>query len=77
MKYLLGRMVLIQCSLSGLIKFYTNIVTLNILSDLLELTKQKGLLNILKKAFLQKCILNTNSAFMDCALETECFRRTV
>ena len=68
-------MVLIQCSLSGLIKFYINIMRLNRLSHLLGLAKQKALLNILIKTFLQKCILNANVAFMDCAVETKCFKR--
>ena len=67
-------MVLIQCSLSGLIKFHTNI-RLNRLSDLLGPAKQKALLNILIKTFLQKCILNANATFMDCAVEAKCFRK--
>ena len=41
---LLGRVVLLQRSLSGLIKFYTNIIKWNKLSDLLGLTLEKALL---------------------------------
>ena len=57
-------MVLIQCSLSGLIKFYTSSIGWNRMSDLLGLTQQKALLKILIKTFLQKCILDPDAAWI-------------
>ena len=39
------------------------------------IAQQKALLKILIRAFLQKCILNTNAMFIDCAVETKCFRK--
>ena len=68
-------MILIECSLSRLIKFYTSITRFNRLSVLIGLTQQKALLEVLIKPFLWKCILNTNAAFMDFAVETKRFRR--
>ena len=60
--------------LSRLIKFCRGIIRLNRLSDLLGQAQQKALLKLLIKTFLQKCILNTNATFMDCAVETTvCF----
>ena len=56
----------------GLIKFYTSIIGLNRLSDLLVLTQKKALLKVLIKTFLQKCILNADTAFIDFAVETKC-----
>ena len=55
--------------------FYTSIIRLNRLSDLLGLAQRKALSKILMKTFLQKCILNANAAFMDCAAETKRFRK--
>ena len=57
-------MVLIQCSLGGLIKFYTSIIRLNRLNGLLGRAQKKALLEILIKTFLQKCVLNADAAFM-------------
>ena len=59
----------------GLIKFYTSIIRLNRLSDLLGLAQQKALLKLLMKTFVQKCILNAECNVHSCAVETECFRK--
>ena len=61
-------MVLIQCSLSASIKFYTNI-ELNRLSDLLGLAK-KSFVKHFDKDLPSECILNANATFTVCSVET-------
>ena len=58
------------CSLSGLIKFYTNIVRLNRLSDLLGLAKQKALFKHFDKDFPLEKYFERKCSVYGCAAVT-------